>query len=85
MFSCLQYCIQSTNRLIKELKRDVGDYIYQAVKDQAIRRGWFERLNATVSQKYMNVLRYLALLILLKQRKTKVGGMTGVDILKTCQ
>ena len=27
---------------IRQLKRDVGDYIYQAVKDQAIRKGWIE-------------------------------------------
>lgn len=26
----------------RQLKRDVGDYIYQAVKDQAIRRDWIE-------------------------------------------
>jgi hypothetical protein len=27
---------------IKQLKKDVGDYIYQAVKDQAIGQGWIE-------------------------------------------
>ena len=27
---------------IRQLKRDVGDYIYQAVKDQAVRKGWLE-------------------------------------------
>jgi hypothetical protein len=26
----------------KQLKRDVGNYIYQAVKDQAIRKGWID-------------------------------------------
>jgi hypothetical protein len=26
----------------RQLKREVGDYIYQAVKDQAIRQGWIE-------------------------------------------
>ena len=26
----------------KQLNRDVGSYIYQAVKDQAIRKGWIE-------------------------------------------
>lgn len=26
----------------KELKREVGKYLYQAVKDQCIRKGWIE-------------------------------------------
>jgi hypothetical protein len=26
----------------KQLKRDVGNYVYQAVKDQATRKGWIE-------------------------------------------
>jgi hypothetical protein len=25
---------------IKQLRREVGDYIYQAVKDQATKKGW---------------------------------------------
>lgn len=28
--------------IAKQLNRDVGLYIYQAVKDQAIRQGWLE-------------------------------------------
>jgi hypothetical protein len=26
----------------KQLNKDVGDYIYQAVKDQAVKKGWLE-------------------------------------------
>jgi hypothetical protein len=26
----------------KQLKKEVGDYIYQAVKDQAVRQGWID-------------------------------------------
>ena len=30
---------------VKQLKREVGDYLYQAVRDAAIKQGWIEWVN----------------------------------------